>query len=388
MFAQPESDSPTLAAMAKTIGILTAGGDSPGLNAAIRAVGKAAQRRYGMHVIGFRDGFSGLMQNRHVRLDGDSLSGILSKGGTILGTSRVKVHKVDVGDRQRIDMRPMIRRVVEEHDLASLVCLGGGGTMKNAYRLHNVGVPVVTLPKTIDNDVWGTDTTFGYDTAMSIATDAIDRLHSTAHSHHRIMIAEVMGHNTGWLTLGAGLAGGADAILLPEIPFEVKAVAESILQRKAAGSNFSIVAVAEGAMSLADRARHDETRAALDELDDDADDTELRARLREFHDGRKHSTEHLAGQLEDLTGLEARVTILGHVQRGGSPSTADRLLATQLGTAAADAVAEGATGVMIASRDGRAVPIPLSEVAGNRKSVPIDHPWIESARRLGIYIGD
>ncbi len=374
--------------MATTIGILTAGGDSPGLNAAIRAVGKSAQRRYDMHVIGFKDGFSGLIQNRHVRLDGDSLSGILSKGGTILGTSRIKVHKVDVGDGQRIDMRPMIQRVVDDHGLAALVCLGGGGTMKNALRLHKVGVPVVTLPKTIDNDVWGTDTTFGYDTAMGIATDAIDRLHSTAHSHHRIMIAEVMGHNTGWLTLGAGLAGGADAILLPEIPFEVQAVADSILQRKAGGSNFSIVAVAEGAMSAADRRRHDDIRRALDDLDDDADDSELRVELKDFHTGRKHSTEHLADQLEELTGLEARVTILGHVQRGGTPSTADRLLATQLGTAAADAIAEGTTGVMIAARDGQAVPVPLSDVAGRRKSVPLEHPWIESARNLGIYIGD
>jgi 6-phosphofructokinase 1 len=373
--------------MATTIGILTAGGDSPGLNAAIRAVGKAAQRRYGMHVIGFKDGFTGLVQNRHVRLDGDSLSGILSRGGTILGTSRIKVHKVDVGDGNRIDMRPMIQRVVEEHDLAAVVCLGGGGTMKNAYRLQKVGVPVVTLPKTIDNDVWGTDTTFGYDTAMGIATDAIDRLHSTAHSHHRIMIAEVMGHNTGWLTLGAGLAGGADAILLPEIPFEVQAVADSILQRKAGGSSFSIVAVAEGAMSASDRDRHDEIRRQIDELDKDADDSELRAELAAFHAGRKHSTEHLAGQLEELTGLEARVTILGHVQRGGSPSTADRLLATQLGTAAADAIAEGHTGVMIAARNGVAVRVPLKKIAGNRKSVPLDHPWLESARRLGIHIG-
>jgi 6-phosphofructokinase 1 len=374
--------------MTKTIGILTAGGDSPGLNAAIRAVGKSAQRHYGMHVIGFKDGFSGVIQNRHVRLDSDALSGILSKGGTILGTSRVKVHKVDVGDGQVIDMRPMIQRVIEEHDISALVCLGGGGTQKNALRLHKVGVPVVTLPKTIDNDVFGTDTTFGFDTAMSIATDAIDRLHSTAHSHHRIMIAEVMGHNTGWLTLGAGLAGGADAILLPELPFSVESVAESIMQRKAAGSNFSIVAVAEGAMSAADRSDHDSLRSALEDLDDDADDSEIRAKLNAFHVGRKHSTEDLADQLEALTGLEARVTILGHVQRGGTPSTADRLLATQLGTAVTDAIDAGTTGVMMASRDGVAVPVPLEEVAGKRKTVPLDHPWIESARKLGICIGD
>ena len=374
--------------MAKTIGILTAGGDSPGLNAAIRAIGKSAQRRYGMHVIGFKDGFSGVIQNRHVRLDGDSLSGILSKGGTILGTSRVKVHKVDVGDGKVIDMRPMIQRVIEDHDIAALVCLGGGGTQKNALRLHKVGVPVVTLPKTIDNDVFGTDTTFGFDTAMGIATDAIDRLHSTAHSHHRIMIAEVMGHNTGWLTLGSGLAGGADAILIPELSFSVQSVADSILKRKAAGSNFSIVAVAEGAMSAADRDEHDALRSAIEDLEDDADETELRSKLNAFHAGRKHSTEDLADQLEALTGLEARVTILGHVQRGGTPSTADRLLATRLGTAVADAVDEGTTGVMIASRNGEAVAVPLEEVAGKRKSVPLDHPWIDSARKLGICVGD
>ena len=202
------------------------------------------------------------------------------------------------------------------------------------------------------------------------------------------MIAEVMGHNTGWLTLGAGLAGGADAILLPEIPFEVQAVADSILQRKAGGSSFSIVAVAEGAMSAENRARHQELRKALDELDKDADDSDLRGELKDFEASRKHSTERLAEQLEDLTGLEARVTILGHVQRGGSPSTADRLLATQLGTAAADAIAEGTSGVMIAMRDGQAVEVPLSEIAGNRKTVPLDHPWIESARRLDICLGD
>lgn len=374
--------------MAKTIGILTAGGDSPGLNAAIRAVGKSAQRHYGMHVIGFKDGFSGVIQNRHMRLDSDSLSGILSKGGTILGTSRVKVHKVDVGDGKVIDMRPMIQRVIEDHDISALVALGGGGTQKNALRLHKVGVPIVTLPKTIDNDVFGTDTTFGFDTAMGIGTDAIDRLHSTAHSHHRIMVVEVMGHNTGWLTLGAGLAGGADAILLPELPFSVESVADSIMQRKAAGSNFSIVAVAEGAMSAVDKDEHDSLRSRLDEFDDDSDDSELRAKLNAFHAGRKHSTEDLADELEALTGLEARVTILGHVQRGGTPSSADRVLATQLGTAVTDAIDAGTTGVMMASRDGVAVPVPLAEVAGKRKSVPLDHPWIESARKLGICIGD
>ncbi len=373
--------------MSSSIGILTAGGDSPGLNAAIRAVGKAAERTYGMHVIGFRDGFQGLMQNRHVRLDGDSLSGILTKGGTILGTSRLKVHRVDVGDGERIDMRPMMQRVVEQHDLAALVCLGGGGTMKNALRLHKVGVPVMTLPKTIDNDVFGTDVTFGFDTALGVATEAIDRLHSTAHSHHRIMVAELMGHNTGWLTLGAGLAGGADAILMPEIPYSVESVAESILQRKAAGSNFSIVAVAEGAMSEDARERHDDLKSTIDGDDDDAA-ADAEEELAALHARERRSTERLADRLEDATKLETRVTILGHVQRGGIPSSADRLLATRLGTAAADAIADGTTGVMIASRDGEAVAVPLEDVAGRRKSIPLDHPWIQSARRLGICLGD
>jgi 6-phosphofructokinase 1 len=374
--------------MARTLGILTAGGDSPGLNAAIRAVGKAAQRRYDMHVIGFKDGFSGLMQDRHVRMDSDTLSGILTKGGTVLGTSRVKVNKVDLGDGRMVDMRPMIRQVVERHDLAALVCLGGGGTMKNALKLHQAGIPVVCLPKTIDNDVAATDTTFGFDTALSIATEAIDRLHSTAHSHHRIMVVETMGHNTGWLTLGAGLAGGADIILIPEIPFEVPRLADAILTRKAGGSSFSIVAVAEGAMSTANRERHSELLAAVEAIEDDRDDRVERTALSDFHVAQSRSTEDLALQLQEATGLEARVTILGHVQRGGTPSTMDRILATQLGTAAADLVAAGTTGVMVAMRDGRSVTVPLEEVAGKRKTVPLDHPWIESARRLGVCLGD
>ncbi|HUO45554.1 MAG TPA: ATP-dependent 6-phosphofructokinase [Acidimicrobiia bacterium] len=374
--------------MPQTIGILTAGGDSPGLNAAIRAVGKSAQRAHGMHVIGFRDGFRGLMQNRSVRLDTDELSGILTKGGTVLGTSREKVHKVDVGNGNPLDMRPMIKRVVEEHNLTALVCLGGGGTQKNALRLWEQGIPVMTLPKTIDNDVWGTDISFGYDTALNIATEAVDRLHSTAHSHHRIMVMEVMGHNAGWLALGAGLAGGADVILLPEIPYEVEAVAESIMQRKAAGSSFSIVVVSEGAMSHEERAEYEELRQAVDEADTDDGDLHARQSLAKFVEARSRSTEEMADRLESLTGLEARVTILGHVQRGGTPSPLDRVLATRLGTAATDAIADGKVGVMIAARGEEAVAVSIEEVAGKRKTVPPDHSWITSARRLGTNLGD
>jgi len=373
--------------MAGTIGILTAGGDSPGLNAAIRAVGKAAQRTYGMHVIGFREGFRGLMQNRFIRLEGEALSGILTRGGTILGTSREKVHRVDLGDGKLMDMRPMIKRVTEEHALNALVCLGGGGTVKNSLRLHDVGIPVVTLPKTIDNDVWGTDVTFGYDTALNIATEAIDRLHSTAHSHHRIIVVEIMGHNTGWLTLGSGLAGGADVVLIPEIPFDVNVVAESISQRRASGSPFSIVAVAEGAMSKSDADELSRLEKALDQVADDKPGGEAEAAHAAFLDRHQGSTERLSQQLEELTGLEARVTILGHVQRGGTPSPADRLLATRLGTACADYINDGITGVMVAARGDGTEAVPLKSVAGKRKEVPLDHPWLGTARRLGICLG-
>lgn len=358
--------------MTATIGILTAGGDSPGLNAAIRAIGKAAQRTYGMHVIGFIEGFRGLIQNRYIRLEGDALSGILTRGGTILGTSREKVHRVDVGDGTLMDMRPMIKRVTEEHALDALVCLGGGGTVKNSLRLHDAGIRVLTLPKTIDNDVWGTDVTFGYDTALNIATEAIDRLHSTAHSHHRIIVVEIMGHNTGWLTLGAGLAGGADVILIPEMAYDIDAVAESISQRRSAGSPFSIVAVAEGAMSRTDSEELAKLKKNLDQAADEKAEATAETALADFIERHQDSTEALSARLEELTGLEARVTILGHVQRGGTPSPADRLLATRLGTACADYINEGLGGVMVAARGEGTEPVPLKSVAGKRKEVPLN----------------
>ena len=234
--------------MAKYIGVLTSGGDSPGLNAALRGLGKAADGLYEMQVIGFKDGFRGLMENRNMRLNRQTLSGILTIGGTILGTSRDKPHKMPVGGKT-MDMRDVIVENYERHHLDCLVCIGGGGTQKNAYELLKKGLNIITLPKTIDNDVAMTDTTFGFDTALTVAVDAIDRLHSTAHSHHRIIVVEIMGHMVGWLALGAGLAGGADVILIPEIPYDINIVAESILKRSRYGSPFSIVAVAEGALS-------------------------------------------------------------------------------------------------------------------------------------------
>lgn len=373
--------------MPKNIGILTAGGDSPGLNAAIRAVGKAAQRAYGMGVIGFYDGFSGLMENRYVTLESDELSGILTRGGTVLGTSRTKCHRVVLPDGSVVDGREDMARVVEKHNLNALVCLGGDGTARNALRLEAVGVPVLTLPKTIDNDVTGTDVTFGFDTAVTIATEAIDRLHSTAHSHHRIMVVELMGHTAGWLALGAGLAGGADVILIPEVPYDIEAVASSIIARKAAGSSFSIVAVAEGAISRENAAHRSDlvNRRASSSGDEKK---ELKAEIKKFDTTRVGGTNQLARQLTELTGLESRLTILGHVQRGGTPSPADRLLATRLGTACAEYINDGVHGVMVAARGQGTEAVPLEVPASSIKSVPLEHEWLRSARHLGISLGD
>jgi len=376
--------------MSKHIGILTAGGDSPGLNAAIRGVGKAALNQYDMQVIGFRDGFRGLVENRIVRLESGSLSGILTVGGTILGTSRDKPHKMKVGGKSQ-DMTDVIVENYQANHLDALVCLGGGGTQKNALQLKQKGLNVITLPKTIDNDVFGTDVTFGFDTALGIATDAIDRLHSTAHSHHRIIVVEIMGHRAGWLALGAGIAGGADVILLPEIPYNIDSVADAILQRMKNGKNFSIVAVAEGAMSLDEaeqmRVVEHSLQQAID-LEDKKARKQAKETLRVMKAGRGDHTLKLAHQLEERTGLESRPTILGHLQRGGTPSAADRLLATRLGTACADLIQSGASGVMVAARGDGTEAMPLEEVAGRKKLVPLDHPWVESARRVGTNLGD
>ena len=373
--------------MTKYIGILTAGGDSPGLNAAIRGVGKAAHAHYAMQVNGFRDGFRGLAENRTVCLDGELLSGILTTGGTILGTSRDKPHKMVVGGKEQ-DMTDAIVENYQSNHLDALVCLGGGGTQKNALRLARKGLNIVTLPKTIDNAVAMTDVTFGFDTALGIATEAVDRLHSTAHSHHRIIVVEIMGHRAGWLALGAGIAGGADVILIPEIPYQVEAVADAIRARVRSGKKFSIVAVAEGALSQAQaseaRAVEAERREAKSKEDKKRAKSALAALAKE-HGGH---TVRLAQQLEDLTGLEARVTILGYLQRGGTPSAADRLLATRLGTACTDLINEGVFGVMVAARGEDTEAVPLEQVAGNRKLVPLDHPWIASARRVGTSLGD
>jgi len=376
--------------MSKHIGILTAGGDSPGLNAAIRGIGKSALATGKMHIVGFRDGFRGLMENRTMRLDRETLSSILTRGGTILGTSRDKPHKMPVGS-EVMDMTEVICDNYNRHSLDALVCIGGGGTQKNAYRLAQKGLNIITLPKTIDNDVAMTDVTFGFHTAMEIVTEAIDRLHSTAHSHHRIIVVEVMGHNAGWLALGAGVAGGADVILIPEIPYDLQTTANAIRKRQQRGTNFSIVAVAEGALSVADYAKLSvlkDKKAKAKEKGDGKAQKKAEEVLQEFSRQQATNTLRLSQELESMTGLESRLTILGHYQRGGTPSAADRILATRLGSACVECIEREEYGVMVAVHGEGTKTVPLKDVVGKKKLVPLDHPWIRAARNVGTCLGD
>ncbi len=374
-------------AMAKHIGILTSGGDCPGLNAVIRGLGKAGSEQFGMRMIGFQNGFRGLVQDQWVDLESDMLSGILTDGGTILGTSRDKPHRMPIGGKIQ-DMTGAAVETYRRHHLDALVCLGGGGTQKNAFRLQEAGLNVVTLPKTIDNDIGMTDVSFGFDTALGIVTEALDRLHSTATSHERIIVVEVMGHRAGWLALEAGIAGGADVILLPEIPYKTSHVAEAIRRRTRRGKRFSIVVVAEGAM---DQKAAKTVAKLVKEKQGAADKKERQAaadRLREFHREHVGQTIGLTRELESRTGQESRLTILGHLQRGGTPSAGDRVLTTWLGTECARVLDEGCFGVMLALRNNEIVPVPLEKVAGVKKLVPPDHPLVVAARGVGVSFGD
>jgi ATP-dependent phosphofructokinase / diphosphate-dependent phosphofructokinase len=394
----------------KAIGILTSGGDCPGLNAAIRGVGKTARDYYGMQVIGFQDGFRGLVENRTVRLEGDVLSGIIASGGTILGTSRDKPQRMPVGNDTYIDMTEVAIANYHKNHLDALICLGGGGTQKNALRLAKRGLNIITLPKTIDNDVAETDVTFGFDTAMTIAAEAIDRLHTTADSHHRVIVVEIMGHNAGWLALGAGLAGGADVILIPEIPYRIDAVVEALLARSRAGKRFSIIAMAEGALSFEEVERRAAALVPVAETAEAGSDAKeakggkaaaKAAKLagdgrgvKDYHEdpeavtGIREVGLQLAVDLSKRSGLEARVTALGHLQRGGTPTPADRILATRLGTASVELVRDGVFGVMAAVKCDGWQAVPLEQVAGKLRTVPPDHPWVRSARLVGTSLGD
>ncbi len=377
--------------MSRHIGVLTSGGDSPGLNAAIRAIGKTALDTGRMEVVGFRDGFRGLMENRLLRLERSMLSSILTLGGTILGTSRDKPHKMPVGG-EMMDMTEVICDNYHRQNLDALICIGGGGTQKNAFKLAERGLNILTLPKTIDNDVYGTDVTFGFDTAMEIATEAIDRLHSTAHSHHRIIVVEVMGHNAGWLALGAGIASGADVILIPEIPYDREKIVQAIRHRQQRGKNFSIVVVAEGALSINEKKTLDKLREDRAKAKESSAKSKNRKKAQDayasFARQRSTHTLRLSQQLEEMTGLESRLTILGHLQRGGTPSATDRVLATKLGSACVRYIDEGIGGVLVAVRGDSTEPVPLKDVVNKRKVVPPDHSWVESARNVGTCLGD
>lgn len=359
----------------KRFGILTSGGDCPGLNAAIRGVAKAASGRYGMEVVGIANGYRGLIDADTRVLDPSDFSGILTQGGTILGASREKPFKRDgelCSDAEAgCDKPEIIKANVAALGLDAVVVLGGNGTNTTAHLLQKEGVNVIGLPKTIDNDIWGTDVSFGFHSAVDIATQAIDRLHSTAHSHNRVMVIELMGHKAGWLALYAGVAGGGDVILIPELPYSAKAVAQSLLARQAEGKSFSIVVVAEGAMS--------QEEAAMPKKE--------RKRLREAMPWPSIGY-RVAHEIETATDMEARVTVLGYLQRGGTPTAYDRVLATGFGTAAAELLYRGDFGRMVCMHGADISTIPLAEVADRLKTVPRDHQLLGTARLVGTSFGD
>ncbi len=357
----------------KTIGILTSGGDCPGLNAAIRGVTKAVLGQ-GTKVIGIQDGFRGLVENRTMTLEDKDVSGILTHGGTFLGSSRDKPHKMPMGD-QVLDMTEVAVSNARKNHIDCLVCLGGNGTQKNAMRLHEAGLDVLTLPKTIDNDVAGTDITFGFDSSMAIATEAIDRLHTTASSHHRAIVCEIMGHKAGWLALGAGIAGGADVILIPEIPYDLDHVVEHLMARRHHNKRFSIIAIAEGATSKEEASDGKKKKKSQPE-------GEIEGLIQEPVASR------IAREIQQAAGIEVRYTSLGHVQRGGSPTATDRLLSTRLGTKAGELLHDGVYNVMVGLKGENCVAVPLKEVAGQTKVVPTDHPWLKTAALVDTCLGD
>mgnify|MGYP001027439966 CR=1 FL=1 len=359
----------------KRIAILTGGGDCPGINAVIRAVAKKAINEKGMEVIGIEDGYHGVINNRHRTLKYDDVSGILTLGGTILGTSKTANpyrYAIREGDKLEFkDLSKIAIQNIKKIDVTCLVCIGGDGTLGIAHRLFEDGVPIIGLPKTIDNDLRGTDITFGFDSAVSIATEGIDRIHTTAQSHHRVMIIEVMGHRAGWVALYSGVAGGGDIILIPEIPYDIAIIAEKVKERNKKGKRFSIVVVAEGAKPK-------------------GGDVVIQRIVKESSDPiRIGGVGFILGeQIERTTGLETRTVVMGHLLRGGTPTPFDRILATGLGTKAVDMIENEEFGYMVGVKKNSLVTVPLKEVAKGPKTVPINHPMIKAARSLGTCFGD
>jgi len=356
------------------IAILTGGGDCPGINAVIRAVTKKAIIEYDMDVIGVKDGYDGVINNRYMKLDYEAVSGILTRGGTILGTSNIANpyrYAVRTGDRVEFDdVSKATVENIKKLDVDCLVCIGGDGTLNIAHRLFKDGVPVVGIPKTIDNDILGTDITFGFDSAVYIATEGIDRVHSTAQSHHRVMIVEVMGHNAGWIALHSGIAGGGDIILIPEIPYDLDIIADKVSERNKKGKRFSIVVVAEGAKPK-------------------GGDVVIQRIVKESTDPIRLGGIGfvLGAQIEKATGVETRTVVMGHLQRGGTPTPFDRVLATRLGTRAIDMIVKGELGYMVGVRGDLLVKVPLADVAKGVKTIPLAHPLIEAARSVGTCFG-
>ena len=356
----------------KRIGVLTGGGDAPGLNAVIRAVVKSAFNA-GIEVVGLEDSFDGLLDPSRTRpLTPKDVTGILRLGGTILGTTnRGNPFEYPVNTPEgKIDYSDKVVETFNQMGLQALVVIGGDGSLSIAHQFYLKGIPIVGVPKTIDNDIVGTTSCFGFDTAVAFAADAIDRLHSTAEAHKRIMVVEVMGRYAGWIALHAGVAGGADVILMPEIPFDARKVADAIKRRESLGAKFSIVVVAEGAKAVG-------------------------GTLTIREQARAGYVERLGGvgiivaeQLEEMTGREARCVVLGHLQRGGGPTAFDRVLATRFGGAAVELIRRGVFGKMVANNPPDIVPIPLADVVGRTKTVPLDYDLLRTARAIGVHFGD
>ncbi|RMG43115.1 MAG: ATP-dependent 6-phosphofructokinase [Candidatus Dadabacteria bacterium] len=361
--------------MTATIGILTGGGDCPGLNAVIRGVTKSAIRKYGMKVVGFCDGFQGMIEGNYIYLTEEGVSGILTEGGTILGTSNVadpfNYYVEDENGGSRKDLSGTCMQLYEELGLTALICVGGDGTMAIGARLSALGANVVGVPKTIDKDVFGTDTTFGFDSARATATEAIDKLHTTADAHQRVMIVEVMGRNAGWLALESGIAGGGDIIIIPEIPYRMEKIVEAVNGRIKRGRRFSIVVVAEGAAP-------------------EGGDKVYKKEVKKSHDPmRLGGVGHVIGrELEELTGIECRVAVLGHVQRGGTPTPLDRLLATEFAVKAVELINEKRFNRMVALQGSRIASVEIEKVMGKQRTVPPDSDLVSFARAIGTSFGD
>ncbi|MDR0502495.1 MAG: 6-phosphofructokinase [Treponema sp.] len=353
----------------KRFGILTAGGDCPGLNAAIRGVCRAAHDQYGMEIIGIANGFRGLIVEDAKVLKPDDFTGILTRGGTILGSSREKPFGAADKDEDASEKVSAIKETYSKLGLDCLVILGGNGTNTTGYNFSREGLNIIGLPKTIDNDIVGTDRTFGFHSALAIGTEAIDRLHSTAQSHSRVIVIELMGHKAGWLALYAGVAGGGDIILIPEIPYDINVIAGHLEKRAKSGKTFSIVVVAEGALSVQE-----------DRLD-------KKARKQYRIENGPSAAYRIAREILAATGMETRATVLGYVQRGGIPSASDRVLATSLGTAAAKLLADGKYGRMVALVGSEIASVDLSVPEGKVKNVPVDHYMISTARAVGTCMG-